>query len=526
VVSFINLLLICEYSTTQNHDLKLYCTTHNLQYQTPEGSLISPADASGTTAVGCIDQANWSSGPQEPYSSRGPTSDNRKKPEIMGPDSVSTYTYTPFNGTSSATAHLTGAAALLLEENPSLTVSQLEEKLLQESIDMGTAGQDNIYGYGRVHLIYNIAWKFPASGKLNGVTASPAAYFGVVYIGSNDGYFYAVQGNTGQQKWQYSVGSGFSITTSPWVYRDGGKNMIIFIATQNATSTSRVYKIRDDGSSPYDDFPNWPVQLSVEARGEPVTDITCSQVFVGCENGTIQVISLSTGTVSTISPSGASAFRTRAAYYLDNYLYLADNAGLVYVIEPSTGTVLRSFDIGTSPAGGVSMRFRDGGEPISSASVYIGDTGSNGLYALNVTSFTTPRGNYSGGGTVSIGGRVWSTVSPHGGDRIYFTSSNNSNLYSVTDNGAATDCLSLTSGYPYSINSTSTSAVLIIQRIAFFDTGTAHGYGVDISGTPGNRHGWPKLFGETLTGSPSYDWQNKMVIFATQDGRIYGFKVE
>jgi subtilisin family serine protease len=147
-------LSICQYSATSNHGLELYSLYHHLTPSVASSSLLSPADADGAMAVGAIDYSNWTTGPQETFSSRGPTNDGRIKPDICGPDYVSNYTYAPlvFGGTSAATPHVSGAAALILDRYPTYTVSQLWECLTATAIDMGSSGKDNIYGHGRLNV--------------------------------------------------------------------------------------------------------------------------------------------------------------------------------------------------------------------------------------------------------------------------------------------------------------------------------------------------------------------------------------
>lgn len=127
----------------------------------PEGSILTPADARGALAVGAISVRNWNNGPQEPFSSQGPTSDGRIKPDIAGPDGVSSFALTYFSGTSASAPHVTGAAALLLSQHPNWTADQLQSALEAQAIDMGIPGKDNIYGAGRLDLAVGTisAWR-------------------------------------------------------------------------------------------------------------------------------------------------------------------------------------------------------------------------------------------------------------------------------------------------------------------------------------------------------------------------------
>jgi subtilisin family serine protease len=145
-------LAIYKKPATSNHRLQLFSINHDLNPAIADRSILSPADSAWVLAVGAINYSNWATGPQEPFSSRGPTNDGRKKPDIMGPDNVSNFTFGSFSGTSASCAHVSGAAALILEKFPGSSVFDLQNFLTSTAIDMGTSGKDNIYGYGRLNL--------------------------------------------------------------------------------------------------------------------------------------------------------------------------------------------------------------------------------------------------------------------------------------------------------------------------------------------------------------------------------------
>jgi subtilisin family serine protease len=58
--------------------------------------------------------------------------------------------YEFYSGTSMATPHVAGVAALLWSLYPSKTNAEIREALQQSALDKGTAGKDNTYGYGIV----------------------------------------------------------------------------------------------------------------------------------------------------------------------------------------------------------------------------------------------------------------------------------------------------------------------------------------------------------------------------------------
>ncbi|MCD6351147.1 MAG: S8 family serine peptidase [Armatimonadetes bacterium] len=152
--------------------------------QVPETSLSIPADAAGALTVGASRGSTLDTtafgipmfpiDTLEPFSSRGPTVDGRTKPDLLGPDVVSTSVsgtgptnkpLNPFIGTSAAAPHVAGAAALLFSEDEQRTAADLATALTQMAYqywkqpilagsppaDM-SAGQDNNYGWGRLTL--------------------------------------------------------------------------------------------------------------------------------------------------------------------------------------------------------------------------------------------------------------------------------------------------------------------------------------------------------------------------------------
>ncbi|UVW29485.1 S8 family serine peptidase [Massilia sp. H6] len=58
--------------------------------------------------------------------------------------------YGAVNGTSFASPVAAGVAALMMSAAPSLSASQVESLLFSSAVDLGTAGRDNDFGYGRV----------------------------------------------------------------------------------------------------------------------------------------------------------------------------------------------------------------------------------------------------------------------------------------------------------------------------------------------------------------------------------------
>ena len=136
----------------QPRRLKIWSTHDFINYSVTENSIGIPADARGSMSVGAIDHRNWDIGRIEAYSSRGPTTDGRIKPDLVAPTGVSTASLASFSGTSAAAPHVAGAAALIKSANPSYSRTQLWNALVAETVDIGPRGRDNDSGYGKLVL--------------------------------------------------------------------------------------------------------------------------------------------------------------------------------------------------------------------------------------------------------------------------------------------------------------------------------------------------------------------------------------
>lgn len=122
----------------------------SLEYLEPAGSLAIPADSPNAIAVGATD---WSDDSYHLYSSQGPTSDGRIKPDLAAPSRVSCATYGNFGflGTSASVPHVAGAFALLKEKLP-YTLDQIMAIIEARALDLGQSGKDNTFGIGRLKL--------------------------------------------------------------------------------------------------------------------------------------------------------------------------------------------------------------------------------------------------------------------------------------------------------------------------------------------------------------------------------------
>lgn len=129
----------------------LYAPFGVLESIAQEGTLTLPADAEGALSVGAVEVGS-DLAPE--YSSQGPTDDGRAKPNLAAPSQVSTATYGPLNfgGTSAATPHVAGLAALAIDHAKRTGPDALRESLEQNALDLGEPGPDLVYGAGLVQM--------------------------------------------------------------------------------------------------------------------------------------------------------------------------------------------------------------------------------------------------------------------------------------------------------------------------------------------------------------------------------------
>jgi PKD repeat protein len=99
----------------------------------------------------------------EPSSSRGPvtisypSAVSRSKPDISGVDCVAVTGVggfgSPFCGTSASAPHIAAIAAQIWGAYPTLTPAQVRSALYSFAVDLGSAGKDTTFGYGRADAL-------------------------------------------------------------------------------------------------------------------------------------------------------------------------------------------------------------------------------------------------------------------------------------------------------------------------------------------------------------------------------------
>ena len=146
-----------------------------LEYNAPTGSIFGQAasvNVISCAAVGQSSGAPWCT--TEYFSSTGPSVLTipmlavRQTPTLTAIDGVSVTGAggfsNPFYGTSAASPHVAGVAALLKSAKPAATPTQIRTLLIQGAVDCGAPGYENDTGFGRVDAFASIGLACPGAG--------------------------------------------------------------------------------------------------------------------------------------------------------------------------------------------------------------------------------------------------------------------------------------------------------------------------------------------------------------------------
>lgn len=173
------------------------------------GSITAPGSAKQAITVGAA--AEWSAPADYPYasdgpylaafSSRGPTVDDRIKPDVVAPgvtigaaQSGTVSTYTVKSGTSMATPHVAGVALLLRQLQPTWNQADVRAAIEGTALDAGPIGKDNDWGAGLLDAYAAVAdadgspgsTPFPVHQRFTGTVPDDGSWTKTFTLGAGD----------------------------------------------------------------------------------------------------------------------------------------------------------------------------------------------------------------------------------------------------------------------------------------------------------------------------------------------------
>lgn len=198
----------------------------------------------------------------------------------------------------------------------------------------------------------DIKWKFKTDGK---IFSSPIAQNGVVFIGSEDGFLYAIEEKSGKLKWKFKANG--AIHSSPSIY----ENTIFFGSFDgyyyavNTKTGKEIWKFQTGGENWYGEVGMWGMKPK-EMLMDDLWDFYLSSPVIYKDNKTATVLfGSSDGNVYSLDAKKGNLnwkFKTEGPIHstpvLDkNTLYIGGWDAKLYAINCKTGKEKWKFSTGT-----------------------------------------------------------------------------------------------------------------------------------------------------------------------------------
>jgi len=202
----------------------------------------------------------------------------------------------------------------------------------------------------------NVRWSYTTGDH---VSSSPAVVDGAVFVGSDDGYVYAINATTGTDIWLPQEISDYALS-SPAIAYDR-----IFVGASDG-KVCALYET--DGSL------NW-TSLDLGGAVESSPAVADGMVFVGSGNGTVYALNQQTGEVVWKNTTTAGYPVKSSPAVVDGVVYIGSNDRGVYAFNAIDGNQIWKFEtrgeVESSPA-------------VVDGVVFVGSKDTR-VYALNAT---------------------------------------------------------------------------------------------------------------------------------------------
>jgi outer membrane protein assembly factor BamB len=207
----------------------------------------------------------------------------------------------------------------------------------------------------------NLVWKYQAEGSF--VYSSPTYANGTIYAGNTDGYVYAFHPATGNVKWKQKIATtgieSDAVCVNGTVYV--GTNDDVLYALDTASGQTK-----------------WTYQTGGNISASPT--VSNGTVYFGSSDGRLYALDATSGSLKWYYQTGAMINQSGPAL-VDGVIYVGSRDGFLYAVRATDGSLVWRFN-----AGGISL---EGSSPtVANGTVYIG-----GWY--DVPAFSRPGSLYA-----------------------------------------------------------------------------------------------------------------------------------
>jgi serine protease AprX len=284
----------------------------------------SPANNPSAFAVGAINNNSQIYG----YSSRGPTTcggSTGPYPELVAPG-VNIRTsdllgrYSLVTGTSLASPHVAGALALLLSAHPNLSAAEQQNLLVNSAVDLGAAGPDNVYGYGRMNILaaFNLLGSGPTATPLP--TDTPISIATSTLLPTNTAVpsptFTAIPSNTPTALPTFTATSAMTATPLPTLTATSSPT---FTSTATAAAANTLHVGDLDRASRLSSG-KWNVTVTILVQNnfeQVMSGATVTGSWSNGASGTFTCTTSATG-LCTVTKTGLSTKITSVTFTISN----------------------------------------------------------------------------------------------------------------------------------------------------------------------------------------------------------------
>jgi outer membrane protein assembly factor BamB len=328
----------------------------------------------------------------------------------------------------------------------------------------------------------DVAWTYPTGGI---VESSPAVVGGVVYIGSNDGYLYALNATTGALKWKRNVGG---VDYSSPAVADG----VVYVGSY---TTNKFYALNASTGKV-----KWFDYMDGAMEGSPT--VANGIVYIGTDNGTLFALYTDTGNPEWNHPTTAGNAIYSAPALAGGVVYTGSGDTNLYALDAATGTTVWTRKTGdavySSPA-------------VANRKIYFGSYDKY-LWALDDDNYPNRCPN---GGT---GGAVFSSPAIVNGTT--YVGSQDGLLYAVRAGRYSCDTVWTYGNSANPIDSSPAAANGVVYFGVVADQIHSSGYLVALDAASGGLL-WEGRTNDSITSSPAV--ANGMVYVGSYDHNVYAY---